>query len=75
MQQLGSTQNTTYKKLTYAPSWSLIEKINSRTITLSKRGKDFFKGKLEFPIKIRRNPETKEWEPAPNTKYIGCNDL
>lgn len=75
LQKLGSTQHTTYSKLAYSPIWALITKNRSKTIILSERGVQFFKGEIKIPIKIRRNPETQEWEPAPNTEYTGCNDL
>ena len=76
LQPHGSTVHTTHNKLTYGPSWALIEKVGTRNKKrLTARGEKFMRGELKIPYDIEKNPTSEEWRPAEGTKFVSFEKL
>jgi hypothetical protein len=73
-QKFGSTEHTTYNKLSYKPAWGLIEKVDSKKRQLSKRGIQFMKGDLKIPKSIIKQ-DNEEWVPNTNAQLSGIEDF
>jgi hypothetical protein len=73
-QKIGSTEHTTYNKLSYKPAWDLLEKVDSKKRKLSIRGIQFMTGELKIPKSIMKQ-DNGEWVPNPNAKYSGIEDF
>lgn len=73
-EEISRTAYTVYNKLTYSPSWALIEGPKSGK-RLTTRGKRFMNGKLRIPFTIQKNPNTDEWMPAPHSETVNFEEL
>lgn len=75
LQQMGSTEHTTYMKLSYKPDWNLIEKLDSKTRRLTDRGVLFMKGELKIPKTIVKDPVTDQWNCAKGSPLIKRDEI
>jgi hypothetical protein len=73
-QKIGSTEHTTYNKLSYKPAWGLLEKVDSKKRRLSIRGIQFMKGELKIPKSIIKQ-DNEEWVPNTNAQLLGIEDF
>lgn len=73
-QKKGSTEHTTYNKLSYKPAWGLLEDVDKKRRKLSERGKLFMKGALKIPKSIIKQ-DNGEWEANPNAPLVGIEDF
>jgi hypothetical protein len=76
LQRMGSTEHTTYSKLTYTPAWGLLEKAGRGKLThLSKRGHNFMQNKLPVPEKIQKDPDSNNWHATQGAKEVFFHEI
>ena len=76
LQKVGSTEHTTYSKLSYSPAWGLLAKAGrGKGSWLSQRGIEFMTNKIQIPEKIEQDPATKKWEQAADSRMVYLRDI
>lgn len=74
-EKLGTGATNNHSKLSLSP-WDLLVDDKSNDLrTLTSRGRKFAGGELKIPKKILLNPETDEWEPAPESTLVRIEDI
>ena len=74
-ERLGTGATNNHSKLSLSP-WDLLVDDNSNDLRiLTTRGREFAAGKLKIPKSILMNPETDEWEPAPDSALLRIEDI